>query len=98
MVVLIDVVSRTEVEPAALLAELVGGVAIGVVLPWVAICLEASRFLPAHPDYEPLSAVAIGLVVFAVASLTHAYLFLAAFAAGVPSPLLRHACGRRLRR
>lgn len=57
--------------------------AIGVVIPWVAIRLEASRFLSAHPDYEPLSAVAIGMVVFAVASLTHANLFLAAFAAGV---------------
>lgn len=91
VIVLIDVVSRTEVEPFALLGELAAGVAIGVVIPWVAIRLEASRFLSARPGHEPLTGVAIGLLVFALADLTHANLFLAAFAAGVTAATMSEA-------
>ncbi|CAN5618658.1 cation:proton antiporter [soil metagenome] len=83
VVVLLALVGRTDVEGAALVGELALGVGIGVVVPWVAIRLESSRYLAAHTRYEPLSAVAIGLLVFALSELTHANLFLAAFAAGV---------------
>ena len=63
--------------------ELAGGVAIGVVVPYLAIRVEQSRFFQASHQYEPLNAVAIGLLVLAISEATHANLFLAAFAAGI---------------
>ena len=63
--------------------ELALGIAIGVVVPWVAIRLERTRWFAASPDYLPLNAVAIGLLVLALGKATHGNLFLAAFAAGI---------------
>ena len=76
------------------LAEEIGlGIAIGVVVPYVALRLERSRFFSASMLYQPLNAVAIGLVVLALAQATHANLFLAAFTAGVTVA----TCGDRQR-
>ena len=66
-----------------LAGELAGGLAIGVAIPWAAIMLERTRWFAIAPKYEPLNAVAIGLLVLATAQATHGNLFLAAFAAGV---------------
>jgi NhaP-type Na+/H+ or K+/H+ antiporter len=59
------------------------GVVLGVVIPLGAILLERSRFFEASTAYEPLNGLAIGLLVLATAQVTHANLFLAAFAAGI---------------
>ena len=67
----------------ALAGELVLGLVIGVVVPWAAILLERTRLFAIAPKYEPLNAVAIGLLVLALGKATHGNLFLAAFAAGV---------------
>lgn len=83
VLVLLASLGGEETGAASLAAELAGGIALGVVVPWVAIKLEGSRLLSAHTTYEPLSGVAIGLLVFALAEATHANLFLAAFAAGI---------------
>jgi NhaP-type Na+/H+ or K+/H+ antiporter len=66
-----------------LLTELALGLVIGVLIPVGAILLERSRFFSASPAYEPLNGLAIGLLVLAVGQVTHANLFLAAFAAGI---------------
>ena len=63
--------------------ELAIGLAIGVAVPLGAILLERTRLFAASTLYEPLNAVAIGLLVLAVAKATHGNLFLAAFAAGI---------------
>lgn len=63
--------------------ELALGLAIGVIVPWVALLLERTRWFSASTQYEPLNAVAIGLLVLALGKVTHGNLFLAAFAAGV---------------
>jgi sodium/hydrogen antiporter len=63
--------------------ELVLGLVIGVVVPWVALWLERTRWLSVSAQYEPLNAVAIGLLVLALGKVTHGNLFLAAFAAGI---------------
>jgi NhaP-type Na+/H+ or K+/H+ antiporter len=63
--------------------ELVLGIAIGIVVPWLAIRLERTRLFAVSRQYEPLNAVAIGLLVLALGESTHGNLFLAAFAAGV---------------
>lgn len=70
--------------------ELAGGVVIGVVVPWLAIMIERTRFFSASTQYEPLNAVAIGLLVLALGKATHGNLFLAAFAAGVTVATFGH--------
>jgi sodium/hydrogen antiporter len=83
VLVMLAVISAQEVKVGTLLGELALGVVLRVVVPWAAIQLERSRFFSAALIYEPLNAFAIGLLVFALASLTHANEFLAAFSAGV---------------
>jgi sodium/hydrogen antiporter len=45
--------------------------------------LERTRFFAASTAYEPLNAIAIGLLVLGLGKLTHGNLFIAAFAAGI---------------
>jgi sodium/hydrogen antiporter len=68
---------------AELGTELALGIAIGLVVPYLAILLERTRLFAASAAYEPLNAVAIGLLVLAIAEVSHGNLFLAAFTAGV---------------
>ena len=63
--------------------ELALGIAIGIAVPWAAIRLERTRWFAVSPQYLPLNAVAIGLLVLALGKATHGNLFLAAFAAGI---------------
>ncbi|MFI6743195.1 cation:proton antiporter [Nonomuraea sp. NPDC050451] len=63
--------------------ELGLGVLIGVAIPWAALKLEQMRWFAASTQYEPLNALAIGLLVLAVGKATHGNLFLAAFSAGI---------------
>lgn len=63
--------------------ELGLGVLIGVAVPWLAIKVEQTRWFSASTQYEPLNALAIGLLVLALGKATHGNLFLAAFAAGI---------------
>jgi NhaP-type Na+/H+ or K+/H+ antiporter len=64
-------------------AELGLGLVIGIVVPLGAIALERLPIFSASAKYEPLNAVAIGLLVLALAYVTHGNLYLAAFAAGI---------------
>jgi sodium/hydrogen antiporter len=66
-----------------LLEEIVLGVVVGVVIPLLVLRLEQLSFLQATRALQPLVTVAIGLLVLAVCQVTHANLFLAAFAAGI---------------
>lgn len=66
-----------------IVGELLFGVGIGVVIPWIGIVLERSRFFEAVGPFQPLNAFALGLLVLGVALASGANLFLAAFAAGV---------------
>lgn len=63
--------------------ELVLGLAIGVGVPLIALKLEQTRFFRASHHYEPLTGVAIGLLVLALGLMTHGNLFIAAFSAGI---------------
>jgi NhaP-type Na+/H+ or K+/H+ antiporter len=83
VVVFLALASSGEVEFPVLVLELISGIVLGVAVPWIAIRLERSRYFDAVHVYEPLNGVAIGLLVFAIASVTHANLYLAAFAAGI---------------
>lgn len=98
VVVLLASAGHDHVEYAHIGGEMLLGVALGVVIPMVAIAIERSPWLSATAEYEPLNAFAVGLVVLAAASLTGANEFLAAFAAGVTiatlSPLMRDSFER----
>jgi NhaP-type Na+/H+ or K+/H+ antiporter len=83
VLVLVSMLGGHHSSAGALAAELAAGIAIGVVVSWAAIRLESSRWLSADDTHRVLLVVAVGLLVFALASLFHANLFLAAFAAGV---------------
>lgn len=83
VLVLLTVVGGPDVEYAALAGELGLGVAIGVLIPLIATALLRSRFTATTSVYESLTSVAVGLIVLSLAELTHANLFLAAFAAGI---------------
>lgn len=95
MVILLATAGANPVHGLSLASEVVAGVALGVLVPYAAIRLERTRFFSATTFYEPLNAFAIGLLVLALASLTHANAFLAAFSAGITvatmSPALRSA-------
>jgi len=80
---LIGVVGQQETNFLQLGAELLWGIAIGVLVPLLLCRLEGSRFLGVGKPYEPLFAFAIGLLVLAVAAATHGNIYLAAFAAGI---------------
>ena len=84
VVVLLAVAAGSEdLHVGELSAELALGIVIGVVVPYAAIRLERTRLFQAAGHYEPLNALAIGLLVLAISQATHANLFLAAFAAGI---------------
>jgi NhaP-type Na+/H+ or K+/H+ antiporter len=83
VVVLLAVASQEDVEAATIAEELLLGVVIGVIVPWAALYLERTRLFDLAKSYEPLYALAVGLVVLALAYVTHANLFLAAFSAGI---------------
>ncbi|MEO5980879.1 MAG: cation:proton antiporter [Pedococcus sp.] len=72
-----------DLHGAVLARELVVGILIGIVVPYVAIKLEQTRLFKVSARYEPLNAVAIGLLVLALAKVIDGNLFLAAFAAGI---------------
>lgn len=83
VIVLVAILGREEVHAVELITELVLGAAVGIALPWAALRLEATRFFESEESLAALLPVAIGIAVFAVSSITHANLFLAAFFAGV---------------
>ena len=83
VLVLLSLLGGEQTSATYLVTELAGGLAIGVVVPWVAVRLEGSRWLAADPGKRSLLVVAVGLLVFALCQTLHANLFLAAFAAGI---------------
>ena len=83
VVVLLAVVGQRDTEYALIFGELALGIAIGVVVPYLMLRLERTRLFDLSARYEPLYAFAVGIFVYALASVVHANLFLAAFSAGV---------------
>jgi NhaP-type Na+/H+ or K+/H+ antiporter len=97
VVILLTEVGEEPLHPETIALQLLSAVVIGVMIPTLAIRLESKRFFGSAPLYEPLLAVAIGLLVLSVTSLTGANMFLAAFTAGVvlanASPHIRERFG-----
>ncbi len=83
VIALIAAVGDEAFEPVSLASELGSGVLIGAAIPYAALRFERTSFFSASAEYEPLLPVAVGLVIFALTSVLHANLFLAAFTAGI---------------
>jgi NhaP-type Na+/H+ or K+/H+ antiporter len=83
VLLLSDAVSPTRTGVLTVSAELVLGVIGGVALTWIVLQLEKIRFLSPATEFEPLNAFAIGLLIYAVGSMTQVNVYLAAFAAAV---------------
>lgn len=94
VLVLLAAAGGTETSGWTLVEEIIVGIAVGVVVPWVTLRLERLPQFQATKSLEPLLVLSIGLLVLAISLATHANLFLAAFAAGVTvattGPDLRH--------
>jgi NhaP-type Na+/H+ or K+/H+ antiporter len=63
--------------------ELLGGAAIGLVLPLIAIRLEWRESFRAVGVYRSIQGLAIGILVYGLSSVTGANTFIAAFTAGI---------------
>lgn len=72
-----------EAEPSTILLELVGGLVLGVALPALVQLLLRIPGLGAEPRLQPLGPLAVGILLYAVADLTAANAYLAAFAGGI---------------
>ena len=83
VVVLLAAVGQRDTGYALIFGELALGIAIGVVVPYLMLRLEQTRLFDLSARYEPLYAFGVGIFVYALASVVHANLFLAAFSAGV---------------
>lgn len=83
VLILLTFVDGSQADYGFIAKELILGIVIGIVVPFLAIKLEQTKAFNASTHYEPLNAVAIGLVVLALSKALHGNLFLAAFAAGV---------------
>ena len=56
---------------------------LGIAVPWIAIALEKLRIFSVSREYQPLFALAVGLLVLSLSQVLHVKEYLAAFAAGV---------------
>jgi NhaP-type Na+/H+ or K+/H+ antiporter len=83
VIVLLEVVSQEEPRIGVVLAELLLGLIIGIVVPWLVLRLERSRVFASSEEYVAITAVAIALLVVGLCLLTQANMFLAAFTAGI---------------
>ncbi|CAG6398094.1 cation:proton antiporter [Streptomyces cocklensis] len=71
-----------EASPSKIALELVGGLALGMVLPLAVALLVRVPLLGAEPKLQPLLPLATGVILYATCHLTHANPYLAAFSAG----------------
>jgi NhaP-type Na+/H+ or K+/H+ antiporter len=83
VLILIATVGGPEVEPLLLAEELALGVAVGIVVPLVIAWLVRRPVFTRTPLYASLTPIAVGLIVLGICTVTHANLYLAAYAAGV---------------
>ena len=73
----------TEFKLGTWLAEIALGIFLGLVVPYVVIRLERLSVFEAVEIYMPITVIAIGLLLFALARLLAANIFLTAFPAGI---------------
>lgn len=83
VLIFIAAVGGPVVDPLVLTLELVGGVALGIAVPLLVSLMLRIRFIATTPLYASLGPIAIAIIIYGVATLTGANLYLAAFSAGI---------------
>ncbi|WP_448002593.1 cation:proton antiporter [Agromyces bauzanensis] len=80
---LIAAAGGPDVEPLMLAEELGLGILVGVAVPLIVSWLVRRRIFSRTPLYAALTPVAVALIVLGICIVTHANLYLAAYAAGI---------------
>lgn len=83
VLVLLAFIGGRSVDATLLVGELALGVILGVVVPWTLIQIEGRGALKSYEVYQPLFGLSIALLVYALAHISGANVYLAAFTAGV---------------
>jgi NhaP-type Na+/H+ or K+/H+ antiporter len=83
VLIFLAIAGRESVGAVSLGGEVLLGLVFGVTVPWIALRLEKTRYFAVSTPYEAFEAFAIGLLLLALTSLTHANEFLAAFLGGI---------------
>jgi NhaP-type Na+/H+ or K+/H+ antiporter len=83
VIVLAAAVGHTGVSTRTLAFSIPAGAVLGVAVPWIVLRVASSRPFGISDRAEPLAPAAAGLLVYAIANVTDANLFLAGFAAGI---------------
>lgn len=83
VILLIGLLTRQEVDLFTLLAEVIGGVVLGIAIPWLALQFERRFFFAATGEAELIQPFAIVVILFALCRLTTMNEYLAAFSAGI---------------
>lgn len=66
-----------------LVAEILFGLLLGIAVPWTAVKLERACLFQVSREYQPLFALAVGLLVLSLSQVLGVNEYLAAFAAGI---------------
>ncbi len=98
VMILMELIGPEPTEPFHLLGEVVFGVLIGLAVPWIFCRLERLSVFATSEKYQPLAAIAVGLLVLALARMTQANEFLGAFTAGVTLVTLRRPLSESFQR
>jgi NhaP-type Na+/H+ or K+/H+ antiporter len=83
VVVLATFVGQASAHPLELALSIPAGIALGIAVPAILLRVAYSATFGVSSRAEPLAPVAAAVLVFAIAQLTHANLYLAGFAAGI---------------
>ena len=81
--VLIEVIHRQAIDPVRLLVDVVGGVGIGIAIPWIVNRIAKSRFFSIEPIHLSIYVLSLGTLVIALADFIGVNPLLAAFSAGL---------------
>lgn len=65
------------------ISELLIGIAIGIVIPWIVLNLQNIRFFSVSGIYKPMFGLSIALLVYSLTLLLNGNLFLAGFSTGI---------------
>ncbi len=83
VIVFLSVAQHQHISALHLFGEIAGGLGIGIAVPAVVIGAAHVPLLGASERYLPIGGIAIALLVYSLASITGANLFLAVFAASI---------------
>jgi NhaP-type Na+/H+ or K+/H+ antiporter len=83
VILLLSAISPQKEGMGEVILQMLYGIGLGVALPWAVVTIMQRIPLHSSKRYLPLGPFALGVLLFAVAKITHANIFLAAFAGGI---------------